>query len=71
MFSGLLYPSTFSVLNFYLFIYFVEVTAVFIKVKSEGPQEQEVSSWMQESCWVREKRERLLFVPYDAEVIRT
>ena len=49
MFSGLLYPSTFSVLNFYSFIYFVEVTAVFIKVKSEGPQEQEVSSWMQES----------------------
>ena len=57
MFSGLLYPSTFSVLNFYLFTYFAEVTAVFIKVKLEGPQEQEVSSQMQESPQVREKTE--------------
>ena len=49
----------------------MEVTAVYIKVKSEGPQGQEVSSQTQESCWVREKRERLLFVPYEAEIMRS
>ena len=70
MFSGLLYPSTFFCFK-HLFTYFAEVTAIFIKVKSEEPQEEEVSSQMQESCWVREKTERLLLVLYEAEVIRS